>query len=58
MLLITYSNYTYLLSSYKNLDIKDFTDLFSISIYFYKNAAYLLDIVKNKEDTIPRDITF
>jgi hypothetical protein len=57
MLLITYSNYAYLLSSYKNLDIKDFIDLFSIGIYSYKNAAYLLDIVKNKEDTILKNIT-
>jgi hypothetical protein len=57
MLLATYSNYARLLGSYRNLDIKDFINSFSIGIYSYKDAAYLLDIVKNKEDTVPRDIT-
>jgi hypothetical protein len=57
MLLATANSYTRLLGSYRNLNLGCFADSFSIGIYSYKDVAYLLDIAKNKKDTVPIDNT-
>jgi hypothetical protein len=57
MILATTGGYARLLGSYKNRDLGDFADLFGIGIYSSEDAAYLLDMIKNKEDTIPTDLT-
>lgn len=57
MILATTGSYACLPGSYKNKDLGDFADSFGIGIYSPEDATYLLDMVKDKEDTVPKDVT-